>query len=104
MHYCNEAEAREQWYRRLKRLNWDNMFILLTDRDGCTSAVLERFDKLPYPKAVLVHKPYPHIASAKYIRGFETENMVGNCMEFRNRFTWHRYYDDFDYVAWFNGR
>lgn len=32
----------------------------------------------------------------------QTQDSVGLCMDFRNRFTWKRYLDDFDYVTWFN--
>lgn len=44
----------------------------------------------------------PDIKSAVYIRGFENDISVGNCMDFRSKFSWKKYYDDFDYVKWFN--
>ncbi|MBQ4600636.1 MAG: DUF1919 domain-containing protein [Oscillospiraceae bacterium] len=104
MHYATAEEAREQWQRRCRRINWDNLFVLMTDKDGCDEALLRRFDALPYPnKAVFTHLPRPEIASAVYIPGFEEEPEVGNCVEYVNGWSGKRYYNYFDYVKWFNG-
>lgn len=102
MHYHSAQEAQEKWESRLKRLNKDNLFILMTDRDGCSRKNLEEFDRLPFKnKVVFTHKPYPEFQSAFYIKGFETQNQVGDLFAFSG---WNgkKYYDQFDYVAWFN--
>lgn len=104
MHYHSEQEAREKWQERLKRLNLDNLFIMMTDRDGCTEQDLKNFDRLPFEnKVVFTHKPYPEIRSSIYIKGFENQNQVGDLFEFSG---WNgkKYYDQFDYVAWFNSQ
>ena len=36
MHYHSEQEAKAKWKERLQRLNLDNLFIMMTDRDVCT--------------------------------------------------------------------
>lgn len=102
-HYKSEEEAAAAWKRRCGRIHWDNLFVLMTDQEGCDEALLRRFDKLPYPnKAVLTHLPYADIPSAVYIPGFEDKSSVGNCVEFVNRWSGKRYYDYFDYVKWLN--
>lgn len=102
-HYKSEEEAKEKWVERTKRMNYDKLFILFTDRDGCTENDLEDFDHLPYEnKAVFVNNPHPNIKSAVYIKGFEKEKSVGMCMNYKNKLSYKKYYDDFDYVAWFN--
>lgn len=102
-HYETEQEAAEQWRRRSARVNWDNLFVLMTDRDGGTPELLRRFDALPYEhKAVFTHVPYPDIPSAVYIPGFEKEACVGVCSEFKNSCSGKKWYDAFDYVTWFN--
>ena len=102
-HYSSEEEAALAWNRRKGRINFDNLYFLFTDRDGCTKQNLLDFDQLNLKhKAVLCHKPYPDIESAVYIKGFESESCVGMCMRYRSRFSIRKYYDDFDYVAWFN--
>lgn len=103
MHYDSEKEASEKWYERLKRMDMDNLFVLFSDRDGCTYDDLLEFDRLLFNnKAVLCHKPYPNISSAYYIPGFENETQVGVLSEYRSEIFQIRYLDAFDYVKWFN--
>ena len=105
MHYHSEQEAQEKWETRLKRVNLDNLFIMMTDKDspqGMIEEELEAFDRLPFKnKVVFTHKSYPHLKSAFYIRGFEQDDQVGDLFAFSG---WNgkKYYDQFDYVAWFN--
>lgn len=103
MHYISENEVKEKWERRCRRVDFAKLFVLLTERDGCTYEDLCAFDALAYEnKVVFTHVPYPEIASAVYIPGFEKMNEVGMCMEYRNRFSVKKFYDAFDYVSWFN--
>ena len=102
VHYHSEQDAREKWQQRSARINWDNLFVMMTARDGFTDADLQAFDALPYKhKVVFVHKPYPHIASAVYIRGFEHQTQVGDLYDYSG-WLGKKYYDQFDYVSWFN--
>lgn len=103
-HYATNEQAREAWDRRKERINWDNLFVMMTDRDNCTKELLCRFDALPYEnKVVFTHVPMPDIASAVYIPGFEDQNSVGVCSEFVDSWRGKRYYDSFDFVGWLNG-
>lgn len=103
VHYETQEEAVSAWERRKARINWDNLFVLMTDRDGCTEEILREFDALPYAnKAVFTHVPRPEIASAVYIPGFETAGEVGNGDAFVDGFSGRKYFDCFDYVKWFN--
>lgn len=103
MHYETDEEARLAWERRKQRINWENLFILMSDQDGCTDELMRRFDALPYKnKAVFTHLPRPDIASAVYIPGFETKAEVGNCDAFVSEGSGRKYFDAFNYVKWFN--
>lgn len=103
MHYESEQEAKSKWNERKLRINYDNLFIIMTDRDGCTKQDLEEFDKLDYKnKIIFTHINYPNIKSSVYIKGFENESQIGHIYEFKNENTGEKYYDDFDYVSWFN--
>lgn len=103
-HYGSVDEAKQKWIERCKRINFDNIFVLFTDRDGCTYQNLGEFDSLPYEnKIVFTNRSYPEINSAFHIRGFEDQDTVGNCFGYLNRFSGVRYYDQFPYVSWFNG-
>lgn len=102
VHYHSEDEARDKWQQRSVRLNWDNVFVMMTARDGFTETDLRVFDALPYEhKVVFVHKPYPEIKSAFYIKGFEEDEQLGDLYEYSGCLG-KKYYDQFDYVSWFN--
>ena len=103
MHYKTETQAKEKWIERSKRLNLDNLYILFTDRDGCSVEDMKLFDSLPYKnKIVFVNKEYSEIKSAYYIKGFENEKSVGILTHFINKYSGRRYLDSFDFVKWFN--
>ena len=102
-HYASEEEAYEMWGRRLARINYDNLFVLFAETDGCTYKDLQAFDALPYRnKVVFTHRRYPEIESAIPIDGFEAQGNVDKCYRYKNRFSGLRKYEVFDYVQWFN--
>lgn len=102
-HYASEKEAQEKWETRKARLNYDDLFVLFTDQEGCTRSELEAFDRLPIQnKVVFTNRAYPELKSAFYIKGFEKQNSVGNCFDFEKTHIARKYYDQFDYVGWFN--
>ncbi len=50
MHYHSEQEAQEKWETRLKRVNLDNLFIMMTDKDspqGMTEKSLKPLNVYP---------------------------------------------------------
>ena len=103
VHYKSKQEVIEKWRTRIKRMDMSKCFVMFTDRDGCNFELLKEFDSLPYDnKVVFTHKPYAEIKSSFYIHGFEEADCVGNLFHYKG---WNgkKYYDDFDYVAWFNG-
>lgn len=103
LHYKDEEEAGDKWRKRLGRLNVNNLFIMMVERDGCTYSLLERFDCLPYKnKVVFTHKKYPEFESSFYIKGFEKRGEIGDLYRYKDKFTGKKYYDDFDYITWFN--
>ena len=107
MHYRNSQEAQQKWLARSARMNLDNLFIMMTDKDDAQGIAYEdlvAFDQLPFKnKVVFTRKPYPEFKSGFYIKGFEKQNQVGDLFTFSG---WNgvKYYDQFDYVAWFNGK
>lgn len=103
VHYKNEEEIIEKWNARRARMDLTDCFVMFTDRDGCTQEHLEIFDALPFEnKVVFTNKPHEGIKSSYYISGFESEEAVGSLYHYRG-LNGKKYYDDFDYVAWFNG-
>lgn len=103
VHYKTYEEAVCAFKRRLARINYENLFVLFVERDGCTYEQLKQFDALPYAhKVVFTHQPYPEIPSAVYIEGYEKEPCLGDVMKWDTPIG-RKVYDRFDYVSWLNG-
>lgn len=104
MHYESFAQAKQKWEERATRVDPDNLFVMMTDRNGCTYEDLQAFDALPYAhKVVFTHKPYPEIKSAFYIPGFEDAGEVGVLSDWKPGFWKRRWLDAFDSAAFLNG-
>ena len=70
VHYNTIEEAQKKWNSRKKRINWDNIVIFNTDREGMTDELKDRFEKLPYRKVMFVNKPDNKHPSCFYISGY----------------------------------
>ncbi len=104
MHYPSFAQAKEKWDERKKRVDMDNLFIIMTEKNGCTYEQIKQFDELPFSnKVIFTHKSYPDIRSAVYIKGFENDGEVGILSDWKPGFWKRRYIDNFDYVSFLNG-
>ncbi len=102
MQYHSFDEAAQKWKERCSRIDKNALYILMTDRDGCTEEQIRLFDVLPYKdKVIFTHKEYPEIESTFYIKGFENEESVGQLQETMS-ISGKRYIDQFDYVSFFN--
>ncbi len=103
IHYSNFEESKRKWEERKKRINWDNIFVVGSERDGCTYETIKNFDNLPYRnKVIFTHKKYLEFSSAYYIKGFEEEEELGIITAFKAQNKKRRYLDDFDYVDFIN--
>lgn len=104
-HYHTEEEARTKWRERCKRINFDNIRCIMSERDGCTEEELLSFSNLPFPTAAIVHAKQNNIPDCHVVRGFENEKEIGNIMVYRpDQYLGRKYYDDFDYVTFLNKR
>lgn len=50
MHYHTCTEALESWNRRVKRIQWDNILVLATDRDHFSGKEYELWKQISFPK------------------------------------------------------
>lgn len=102
-HYHTEEEAAEKWAERAARIDRDNLFIFLEERDGLT---WEQLLQLGSVKArglvVFTANAYPDIPYALQIPKYAPAGEVGNILA-------KSYWDDsreyekyFDFVKWFN--
>lgn len=103
VHYNNVHEAQIKWDERKKRINWDNCFYIMNDRNSCKAEHIQRFENFPASNKVLfVHKEVQNKNSVQfYIRGSEQKDYVDTMTAYTSCI--HRRFDQFDFVSWFNG-
>ena len=103
MHYKSFEEAKAKWEERTARINFDNLFFIMSEREGCTPTVAERFDRLPYRnKVLLTHLPMPQVGCAHVLAGFENDSELGTVTDMKPGPRLRRYIDDYDYVRFLN--
>lgn len=103
VHYKSFEEAEKKWNERKERINYDNLFIIFTNREGCTQEIINEFDQLPYKnKIIFTNIKDLNISSNVYIPGFDNDNCVGMVMHPIKEKPYLMYYDYFNYVKWFN--
>lgn len=108
VHYKSIEEANEKWKQRSERVNKDNLFVIMTERDGCTSEIRREFDALPYKnKAFLSYRDNADISCNVKIPGTEERTQDGfqtrDLCSYQDGFTGLRLFDRWDYVEFFNG-
>ena len=105
VHYKSEEQAKNKWEERKKRINKDNMFVILTEQDECTPECVKAFDNLPFRnKVVFTRRNYSDVKSSVFVRKYENNPRgVYMFLEFENRLSIKRNYDVFDFISWFNG-
>lgn len=103
VHYQTFEDAVEKWELRKQRIDWENLFIIGCEKDGCTYETLQRFERLPYENKVIFTKQnYSEFSSAYYVKGFEKCKELGTVTSFKKQFLKRRYLDDFDYISFLN--
>lgn len=102
-HYKTAEEARIKWVERSARINKDNLFVFLEERDGITRKDLECLKELQV-KGIVVFtcNRYPDLPFCVYIDKYHEQGEVGNILK-KNLIDDSREYEKiFDFVKWFN--
>jgi len=102
LHYSSYEEGVKVWKKRAERIHWDNLFVVLSERDGCTYQDLCHFDALQYAhKVALTHIHYPDIKSHFCIKGYSKQHEIGNIMGFKGWWG-KKIYDQFNWINFLN--
>ena len=102
VHYKTREECIEKWKSRARRIDWEHLYIIGTDRDGLYKPeLLKRFDNLPYKNKVLFtaqrYPEYPWAIQIPQFRRQEQVSIVSYYADLRG----HRYYDTcLDIARW----
>lgn len=102
-HYATAEEAEKKWHERFDRLNKDNIFIFLEERDGLTKDEMLAIGELNV-KGIVVFtaNEYPDIPYALYLPKYHDDGEVGNILSRRYLDDSREYEQYFDFVKWFN--
>lgn len=94
MHYQTCSEALETWERRKRRINWDKILILCTDRDGFDNDMFSEWQTIPYPKVLFTACSYYNSdPSVVYYSEYEKLGTVPDLIPQRKFYQKHRLID-----------
>lgn len=102
-HYKSKEEAVQKWKARAARINRDNMFVFLEERDGLTKSEILSLASLNVRGIVVfTAKPYPDIPYTLYLHKYKNDGEVGDILS-KSLLNGKREYESyFDFVKWFN--
>lgn len=101
VHYHSKEEVLESWNKRVKRINWNNLFVVCCD-EGLTTDDIVRFDKLPYKnKIIFLSRPLKNIKSGIYCKDFK-DGTDARLLNFSNPFGGRYYQKYFNYIDFLN--
>lgn len=100
-HVKTEEEARYNWERRRNRINYDNLFIIMYDRDGITEEDIRRLERIECKnKMVLSDKYYPNI---DFVLTMSPTERVNGAQFLDKDWLGRRTFEkSWDFVSWLN--
>ncbi len=103
VHYNSVEEAQEKWNARKERMNYDNLFFIMNDRNCCSHKDMVDFDHLPSDNKVLfTHVQCTDIGCSYHVRGFERKDEVPVMTHYVNKLSIRKNLDCFNFVKWLN--
>lgn len=119
-HFKDFDEANDAWNRRKARIDWDNVYFIMTDRDfippvsitntiqACDEDDIRKFDLLPFTNKICI------VRNADYVKKYESCRLLlrGNDSKCVGIITniigitgkrMYQYVENFDYIQFLNG-
>ena len=79
IHYSDEKIAVEKWKRRISRINFENLFIIYSDRDNFREELLERYARLPFKRKIFFSsKPITDFPWVVFVKSYFGQPFVGD--------------------------
>ena len=104
VHYNSAEEAAKKWNERKKRVNYDNLFIIMDDVKDINYDDIKKFGSIKCKgKVLFTAKEYPEFDYVLPLSHYKGKQRVGSYMLEKNPFTQTFPFDhDFDYIKWLN--
>ncbi len=103
LHYKSFEEAKFKWNVRKKRINWDNIFVIMTDRDNYKEELLPEFLQLPYKKVLFSHKNND-MNEVVFVKCDEKKEEVSDLTKYYDLTGKKTYEYYFDFDKWLTGK
>lgn len=104
VHYNSFEQALLKWQQRAKRVNLNNMAVLMTTRDDCMASTLERFEQLPFKQKIcftrLNHPKFKSTHRARLDSGKELKGYISDIIRWDGKRAYQC--NGFDYVGFLN--
>lgn len=108
-HYKTWEDALTKWEERKKRIDRNNMAVILSNFKGVLAEssmtddkLIARFSRLPFKnKIIFVNRPFPQYTECVYLKNYHPEAGI-NVFDTNKADFYRRYIDQFDYVKWIN--
>lgn len=103
MHYSSFKEAKILWKRRTKRIDLDNMNVVLDLNPymEASEEAIQDFVDLPYNKVLITTDKYKDTPCSHFIDVGNKIMVKGIMLKYKS-IKGYRYYDDFDFISWLN--
>ncbi len=100
-HAATQEEALENWNRRRERINYDNLFLIMYDREDIAEEDLRRLERIPCKnKAVLSQRSFPELPYVITMKGTDRPNGQ-QCLD-KDWFGRRTFEKHFNFVKWLN--
>lgn len=102
-HYHSKSEAREIWNRRKERINYENLYIIMYDRDGVTREDLLKLKEVPCRGRIVLSEHPRSYEGINYIKTLiPTDRPNGKQFVDADDFGIKTFEKQFDFVRWLN--
>ena len=101
MHYHSFEEAKNKWIERSKRINYENIYVVMELGIYTTQDLFDEFNNIVYKNKVAIINDLISGNSFKmgiYDKGYKS----GKLLEFKTPYSLKRYLDEFDYISFLN--
>ena len=106
VHYRTFTEAKEKWEERFKRVNYDDLYIVMDCAMNGSDEILDEFNALPQAhKVAFTHKEDPERWPGNYRFSFYTEEAFSSGCVYNpvnKGLVEYKWMDEFDFIAWLN--
>ncbi len=97
MHYNSFSDARNSWERRKKRMDFNNLVVILNAEPNVDVNIIEQFEKIPYRKILLTS----NAKESEYVKNLKCFELGydGPLVAYRSKnMPIVRYMDEFDWI------